>query len=203
LGQGTTFRFLNMFRKHLAYLCLLSLILLLGSCAMLKDKAPAKRKKSPSFDHEILKDENKRANHDDADESSSNRSDREFETASTALEDFIEDWYGTPHRMGGMTKSGVDCSGFVIIAYREVFGRNFKGRRAEDLFSEMKALIRSDLEYGDLVFFKVRGHRIDHVGIYLKNGDFAHTSSSRGVMISNLSNVYWNKRFFKGARFKS
>lgn len=118
------------------------------------------------------------------------------------MDAFIDDWYGTPHRMGGMTKKGVDCSGFVIIAYREVLGKEFKGRRAEDLFGEMQALSIDDLEYGDLVFFKIRGRRIDHVGIYLDDLKFVHTSSSRGVMVSSLTNVYWQKRFFKGGRHR-
>ncbi len=120
-----------------------------------------------------------------------------------SLDDFIDDWYGTPHKMGGMSKKGVDCSGFVIIAYREIFEREFEGRRAEDLFAEMEAIELSELKYGDLVFFKVKGRRIDHVGIYLGDLKFVHTSSSRGVMVSALSNSYWQKRFFRGGRYKN
>lgn len=116
------------------------------------------------------------------------------------LRAFVADWEGTPHVMGGNTKKGVDCSGFVIQAYLQVYHLGFLGRTAEDLFSEMEPIKRKDLKEGDLVFFKIKGHRIDHVGIYLGKGDFAHASSSRGVMVSNLSEPYFNKRFFMGGR---
>lgn len=180
-------------------------ILILSSCGSArkglfstKDDHPGNKK--PKFEYEDL--ENDRPSRKPAPvESDKEAEDRPEKT--TVLEDFIDDWYGTPHRMGGMTKKGVDCSGFVIIAYEEVFGLEFKGRRAEDIFAEMEALSLEELEYGDLVFFKVRGRRIDHVGIYLEDLKFAHTSSSRGVMISSLSNPYWQKRFFKGGRHKN
>lgn len=192
--------------KHLKLGLLAALVISLSACKALREM-PSKtreydRKRNPQFEHEVLEDKEQSS-------SATEEGDSEVPSSTIAseysgkLESFIDDWYGTPHRMGGMTQKGVDCSGFVIIAYREVFNREFQGRRAEDLFSEMKALDRDELEYGDLVFFKVRGRRIDHVGIYLGKGDFAHTSSSRGVMISNLSNVYWSKRYFKGARYKS
>jgi len=192
--------------KHLKLGLLATLVISLSACKALREM-PSKtreydRQRNPQFEHEVLEDkkEPSSASSEPKPKEDSNPVASEY---SAKLESFIDDWYGTPHRMGGMTQKGVDCSGFVIIAYREVFNREFRGRRAEDLFSEMKALDRDELEYGDLVFFKVRGRRIDHVGIYLGEGDFAHTSSSRGVMISNLSNVYWSKRYFKGGRFKS
>lgn len=186
------------------YALILGLILGLSACGSMRKTSSGSSKKSstPSFEHELLKDSKKRETKPSAKsektEEPSPSSDYEKD-----LQAFIDDWYGTPHRMGGMTKSGVDCSGFVIIAYQEVFNREFKSRRAEDIFAEMEALDQEDLEYGDLVFFKVRGRRIDHVGIYIGQGQFAHTSSSKGVMISLLSNSYWSKRFFKGGRYKS
>lgn len=120
--------------------------------------------------------------------------------ANTKLENFVADWSGAPHRMGGMSKNGVDCSGFVILAYREVFEQEFKNRRAEDIFFELLPVDREDLQPGDLVFFKINGYRIDHVGIYLGNENFAHASSSSGVMISSLELDYFKRRFFKGGR---
>lgn len=122
----------------------------------------------------------------------------ENETAD--LTSFIKEWEGTPHVMGGNTKKGVDCSGFVIQCYLQVYEKEFLGRRAEDLFGETRPVKRKNLREGDLVFFKVNGRRIDHVGVYIGDDDFVHTSSSRGVMVSNLNQAYWDKRFFMGGR---
>lgn len=119
------------------------------------------------------------------------------------LYSFIEKWQGTPHKMGGMTTRGVDCSGLVIQIYREVYGENFVNRRARDLFTETKVVAKSNLREGDLVFFKIRSRSIDHIGLYLANGDFLHVSSRKGVMVSNLNEPYFKKYFFKGGRKKS
>lgn len=183
--------------RNLFYLFIL---ITLSACGSLRPSASTGSEKgeAPHFEHEVLDGAPVQEEVSIEEEVSK----EENSISKKALEEFINDWYGTPHRMGGMTKKGVDCSGFVILAYERVFQRNFKGRRAEDLFGEMKALNLNELQYGDLVFFKVRGRRIDHVGIYVGELKFAHTSSSRGVMISSLNNVYWQKRFFKGGRYQ-
>lgn len=116
---------------------------------------------------------------------------------------FIEKWKGVPHKMGGMSTRGVDCSGLVIQIYKEVYDEAFTNRRARDIFTELDVVSKNDLLEGDLVFFKIRSRNIDHVGLYLSDGNFVHASSSRGVMISNLNEAYYKKRFFKGGRKKS
>lgn len=113
---------------------------------------------------------------------------------------FIKDWEGTPYRYGGNSQQGVDCSGFVCQAYMEVYNQPFLNRRAEDMYKEVKPVKKDNLKEGDLVFFKINGRRIDHIGVYLNDGKFAHTSSSRGVMVSNLNEAYYRKRFYKGGR---
>ena len=119
------------------------------------------------------------------------------------LHTFIDQWIGVPHRMGGNSTRGVDCSGFVLQVYSLVYNDNFKNRRARDLYLETIPLKRSELMEGDLVFFKIRHNYIDHVGIYLKNGEFVHVSSSKGVMISSLNEAYFSKYFYAGGRKKS
>ena len=114
-------------------------------------------------------------------------------------------WLGVPHRLGGMTKRGVDCSGFVTIIYREVYGKRLSRSAADMLKKDCKKVGRSALREGDLVFFRTgRGRRKtpDHVGIYLKNGRFIHTSSSRGVMVSSLSEPYYTRTWLTGGRVK-
>jgi cell wall-associated NlpC family hydrolase len=115
---------------------------------------------------------------------------------------FIEDWYGTRYRMGGTTKSGVDCSAFVQNLYQYVFGLNLL-RTAWMQFESSKYINNvSDLKEGDLVFFRINSSRITHVGVYLKNNFFVHSASSKGVSIANLTSAYWSKYFAGGGRVK-
>ena len=166
------------------------LLLFLSSCGSKKatTHSSTHREQGPKIEHELLTPEK------------SPWEEKDENPATENLLDFVHDWEGTPHRMGGNTKKGVDCSGFVIQAYLQVYNSRFQGRRAEDLFNETVPVKKKNLRHGDLVFFKINGRRIDHVGIYIQNGDFAHTSSSRGVMISNLNEAYFAKCFFMGGR---
>ena len=69
-------------------------------------------------------------------------------------------------------------------------------RTARDQFHSCRMIWDIDnLIEGDLVFFRTRGKRISHVGIYLANNFFVHASSTGGVMISSLTEAYWSKRF--------
>ena len=114
-------------------------------------------------------------------------------------------WLGTPHRMGGSTKRGVDCSGFVAIVFREVYGKQLARSSADMLKYNCKKVSRGKLQEGDLVFFKTGGGKKktpNHVGIYLKNGKFIHTSTSRGVMVSSWSEPYYTRSWIPGGRVK-
>lgn len=113
----------------------------------------------------------------------------------------IEQWYGTPYKSGGCSKNGVDCSCFTINIYQEVYNVKLN-RRAMDMVQNIKLINRKDLVEGDLVFFTNSNGRINHVGIYLKENMFAHASSSKGVMVSKLTEKYWDSKFYKGGRHK-
>ncbi len=129
-----------------------------------------------------------------------NEADRAYSNREAGLESFVDEWIGVPYRYAGSSRSGVDCSGFVCTVYREFYEDPFKGRRSEDLFAEVDPIEKEDLQPGDLVFFKIRGGRIDHVGVYLGQGEIAHASTQRGVIRSRLDEEYYKKRFFKGGR---
>jgi len=62
-------------------------------------------------------------------------------------------------------------------------------------------VFKRDLTAGDLIFFRI-GYKTRHVGIYLENDLFVHASTSRGVMLSNLQDAYWSKRYWKAVRIQ-
>ena len=111
---------------------------------------------------------------------------------------FIDDWYNTPYRYGGTTKKGVDCSAFVGALTNSVYGVKLP-RTARDQYKWTDRLEKDELVEGDLVFFNTTGG-VSHVGIYLGNDYFIHSSSSRGVVIDNLQENYYKKRFLGGGR---
>lgn len=123
-------------------------------------------------------------------------------TLAAELREYAASWLGTPHRMGGNSKSGVDCSGLTCLLYRDVFGHQFASRSSADLYKECDPVSLQELQPGDLVFFKIRGNRIDHVGVYLDGGEFVHASVRKGVMINRLDEPYYQKTFYKGGRPK-
>lgn len=101
------------------------------------------------------------------------------------------DWRHVPHKMGGTSKQGIDCSGLVYKTYRAKLGINMP--RSTEYQSRVGRVIKKDhLRAGDLVFFKT-GVFARHVGMYIDEGNFLHVSSSNGVMISNLEDRYWNR----------
>ena len=114
-------------------------------------------------------------------------------------------WLGVPHRLGGLSKRGVDCSGFVTIVYQRIYGKKLARSAADMLKRDCKRIRRGQLREGDLVFFytgRGRKKRPNHVGIYLKNGKFIHTSTSKGVMVSSLSEPYYLRTWMCGGRVK-
>lgn len=123
--------------------------------------------------------------------------------ASTSLYSFIDEWYGTPYRLGGTTKRGIDCSAFVRELYGKVYQTSLLRTAYEQFISSIRLFSTSQLKEGDLVFFKIHGSRISHVGVYLSNGDFVHSSCSKGVTISNLSDTYWSRYYAGGGRMLS
>ena len=116
------------------------------------------------------------------------------------LNDQLRNWRGTPYRYGGMSRGGVDCSGFVLMTFRDKFDLQLprETRKQAELGTEID---KDDLLPGDLVFFKTGSGKSGlHVGIYDTDNQFIHASTSRGVMRSSLDNVYWRKNFWQARR---
>lgn len=112
----------------------------------------------------------------------------------------IHKWIGTPHVLGGCKPEGVDCSCLVKQLFAEVYQCN-TARDTQKLLQSVSLVERESLAEGDLVFFSVKQNgKVDHVGIYLSNQQFVHTSVKKGVMISKLTEPYYAKSFKQGGR---
>lgn len=120
------------------------------------------------------------------------------EAISLRLLEHYQVWRGVPYQLGGMSRQGVDCSGFVYLAYSDLFGVMLP--RTTQAQSKVGPKVnRSALAPGDLVFFRT-GRRLRHVGIVIDQQRFLHASTRRGVMISDLDDRYWSARFWKATR---
>lgn len=113
------------------------------------------------------------------------------------------EWIGVPYRGGGDSKRGTDCSGLTYQIYRKVY-RTQVPRNTEDLRKESTKVAKRNLREGDLVFFSSSRSRkkVAHVGIYLKKGKFIHASTSKGVIVSQLSEDYYTRHWISGGRIR-
>ncbi|MCQ2101700.1 MAG: NlpC/P60 family protein [Fibrobacter sp.] len=118
---------------------------------------------------------------------------------STSLESAINPWLGTRYKLGGTSKSGIDCSGYVMVIYKDVYGISLP-HNAATIYKDDRgsSVSRGSLKEGDLVFFG-DFWGISHIGIYLNGDRFTHASTSKGVMISPMNDKYWSPKY-KGAR---
>lgn len=110
-------------------------------------------------------------------------------------------WIGTPYVYAGHSKSGTDCSGLMMEVFRRSIGVRLprNSRMQHDYCTEVK---RNNVLPGDLLFFATgrdRG-RVSHVGLYIGDNRMIHASSSRGVIVSSLSESYYIGRFHSAGR---
>jgi cell wall-associated NlpC family hydrolase len=107
------------------------------------------------------------------------------------------DVMGTPYQWGGTDENGFDCSGLIQYAYGEsgvILPRVSRDQTRTGAFVEPRV---PDLRPGDVLGFSVeRSSRITHVGLYVGDGQFIH-SSSNGVAISSLIATDPNSRWWQ------
>jgi hypothetical protein len=118
-------------------------------------------------------------------------------SAGDALRKAAEAYLGVPYRFGGQSRSGMDCSGFIRQVFSEVYGLRLP-HNSSSIHGMGRAVSRSDLRIGDVVFFKRLGF-IDHSGIYMGANYFIHSASSVGVSYSALDAPYFGSHY-AGAR---
>jgi cell wall-associated NlpC family hydrolase len=108
---------------------------------------------------------------------------------------------GASYKFGGESpETGFDCSGFVSYVFRNAAGLSLP-HNALAISRAGEKITLANLQPGDLVFFKTLRKAFSHVGIYLGDNRFIHSSSasSGSVMISDMTEQYWATRF-TGAR---
>lgn len=121
--------------------------------------------------------------------------------AREALYRQYREWKGVRYLNGGMSKKGVDCSGFVVLTFRDRFGVALP-RSTREQAKRGRKVRQKSLTPGDLVFFKT-GFFSRHVGIYVGQRTFLHVSVKKGVSMSSLDNSYWSRRYWQSRRVSS
>jgi cell wall-associated NlpC family hydrolase len=118
----------------------------------------------------------------------------------------VSKYIGVRYKRGGSTKSGMDCSGFVRLVYRHIFHVDLPYVAA----SQSRLAIFDDIPYeelrtGDLIYFSrtPKKEKINHVGIYMTDDEFAHAIEAKGVTVSSLNEPHWNVRVKKIKRIKA
>lgn len=170
-------------KKALSVATLVISAMILTACSSTQDTASSKPRKSSIY------------------RGSAHRSDLSDPIiAISSLSEQQHEWKGTRYRIGGNSKSGIDCSGFIQVTFRDLFGIDLP-RMTVDQAKEGERVDRDEIRTGDLVFFNTgRGPNGKHVGVYVKNGQFLHASTKGGVIYSDMNSPYWSRTFWQARR---
>lgn len=176
-------------RKFLHFLILLAtatLTVTLPSCRSAK--------KSESSFYEAQKGGNRKGRHKNA---KNDKDDRNFPRSNNKILNEAYTWLGTPYGYGKAEKGkACDCSGMVMSVYQKVTGVKLPRNSAQQQ-DFCRKLNKKDVRVGDLCFFATGKdpNRTSHVGIMVDDNNFIHSSTSKGVVVSDITQPYWIKTF--------
>lgn len=130
----------------------------------------------------------------------SDKNDKQLKGISGTRNRIVEEamtWKGTPYCYGRADKGkACDCSGMVMCVYEKVTGIKLPRNSAKQQ-EYCRNLKKKDVLIGDLCFFATGKDpdRTSHVGIMVDDRNFIHASSSKGVVVSDITQPYWIKTF--------
>ncbi|MDR1869957.1 MAG: C40 family peptidase [Treponema sp.] len=134
---------------------------------------------------------------------SSEEKSRIFAEARTKVIETAARYENTPYLYGGATRSGLDCSGFIYVSFKDALGVSVP-RTSTGLYTWTERIPSDQVQPGDLLFFKTDSTgKISHVGLYLGDGRFIHSTSAgpkTGVIYSNFDDRYWSRTFAGAGR---
>lgn len=139
-----------------------------------------------------------------ANNSSTTYNEKEIDEVTEAIIKNAKKYKGTRYKYGGTTKQGMDCSGLIYTAFKEE--DIDMPRTTGSLSTHGDWIDLKKVQEGDLLFFATSNNsrRVNHVGIVttsrLGKVEFIHSSTSRGVMISDLAEKYWYFAFVQARR---
>ncbi len=112
-----------------------------------------------------------------------------------ALRRFAHQWLGTRYEWGGASRSGIDCSAYLLRMYRDVFDLELPRTTGQQIGLGIDITVNprslgQTLEPGDLIFYVDERGRPNHVVVYLGRDQITHSVSGRGVVIDPLRRVY-------------
>lgn len=117
-------------------------------------------------------------------------------SVSDILMEQYEKWKGVSYRFGGTSRAGVDCSGLMLVVFRDAFDIDLP-RTSIEQSRVGRSVPREAMRPGDLLFFSDR--KTDHIGVAVDGNRFLQASTSVGVTISGLD-TYWGTRLTRVSR---
>ena len=107
---------------------------------------------------------------------------------------------GAPYHFGGADAAGFDCSGLARYVHERA-GLAIPRTAAEQALAA-HAVPLDQLSPGDLVFFRIKRGRIDHVGVYVGGGRFVHAPrAGRSIAYGGLHHGFYARHLVSAGRF--
>jgi len=105
-----------------------------------------------------------------------------------------------PYLWGGATPTGFDCSGFIYYMF-QTHGVSITRTTSAALYGMGTSVANANLQPGDLVFFAISTPSvIDHVGLYMGNGQFLSATRSAGIYPQSMNSSYWGPKYMGAKR---